>query len=70
MAYAPQRYELTTPEWMSETFFDVSANVPTGATRDNFRLMPQELLAARFKLRIHRESKLQAGYSTPQHERA
>jgi uncharacterized protein (TIGR03435 family) len=37
--------------------FNITAKLPEGATKAQFRLMLQNLLAERFKLKIHRESK-------------
>jgi uncharacterized protein (TIGR03435 family) len=37
--------------------FDLRATVPKGATKEQFRLMLQNLLAERFKLKIHHETR-------------
>ena len=37
--------------------FDLAANVPAGATKAQFRMMMQNLLAERFRLRLHTQSK-------------
>jgi uncharacterized protein (TIGR03435 family) len=62
MAYRVQLFQLTTPAWMDEERFDVIAKVPAGATQDDGRVMLQHLLAERFGLKIHRESRPATGY--------
>jgi len=37
--------------------YDVTARVPFGATKEQFQLMLQNLLAERFGLQVHRETK-------------
>jgi uncharacterized protein (TIGR03435 family) len=43
--------------------YNIDAKVPPGATREQLRLMLQNLLAERFKLQVHRESKEVLQYS-------
>ena len=57
MAYGIAHYQLSGPDWLGASMFDVTARVPEGATRDQFKLMLQNLLAERFKLTVHHESK-------------
>jgi uncharacterized protein (TIGR03435 family) len=45
------------PGWMEDTRFDVLAKIPAGTTREELRLMEQNLLAERFKLAVHFEKK-------------
>lgn len=45
------------PAWMESATFDVVANVPAGATRDEANLMLQNLLADRFQLKVHRSTR-------------
>jgi uncharacterized protein (TIGR03435 family) len=56
-AYGVESYQLTIPSSMENERFDISAKVPEGTTKDQFNLMLQNLLAERFKLKIHREQK-------------
>jgi len=56
-AYDAKRWELNIPSFMENERFDVTAKLPEKATMAQFRLMIQALLAERFKLTIHRESK-------------
>jgi uncharacterized protein (TIGR03435 family) len=43
-------------------FFDISARTDQAASRDRIRLMLQTLLADRFKLKVHKESKIEQVY--------
>jgi uncharacterized protein (TIGR03435 family) len=56
-AYGIRRYLLSGPSWLNSEEFDVAAVVPKGVTREQFRLMLQNLLAERFKMRSHRDKK-------------
>ena len=38
-------------------WYDIDAQVPSGATEDQIRLMFQRMLAERFKLKVHKETK-------------
>src|ERR1022692_2373297 len=67
-AYDVKAYQVTGPSWLktvglSGQRFDIVANLPEGATKEQVPQMLQALLAERFKLVIHRESKDQAVYS-------
>src|ERR1700735_3100807 len=37
MAFDIQSYQLTAPEWTESTRFDISARVPPGTTKEQFR---------------------------------
>ena len=56
-AYDVQSFQVAGPSWMDSQHFDVIAKVPHGATREEARMMLQNLLADRFKLKLHKESK-------------
>jgi uncharacterized protein (TIGR03435 family) len=56
-AYGVKEYQVTGPAWMDTERFDIVAKVPQGATKDDVKLMLQNLLAERFKLTLHREKK-------------
>jgi uncharacterized protein (TIGR03435 family) len=45
------------PDWMKDQLFDISATMPPGASEGQVPEMLQALLADRFKLAVHRESK-------------
>src|SRR5215471_18730975 len=57
MAYGVRDYQVTAPGWMDSARFDVLAKVPEGATKEDFKLMLQNLLAERFKLVVHKDTK-------------
>jgi uncharacterized protein (TIGR03435 family) len=56
-AYDVKRFQLTFPSWMNAEKFDISARVPAGATKGQFKVMLQNLLTERFKLVFHRDQK-------------
>ncbi len=45
------------PEWVATDRFDIEATAPLHATKDQYRLMMQALLASRFGLKLHFEQK-------------
>ena len=55
MAYGIRSYQLSGPQWLADERFEVMAKVPDGATKEQFRLMLQDLLRQRFKLVVHRK---------------
>ena len=56
-AYDLPFYRLIAPEWLFNIRFDVNATIPPGATKEQFLLMQQNLLATRLGLVVHREKK-------------
>ena len=62
MAYRVETYHVSGSDWMTTERFDVPAKLPDGATHDQMPEMLQALLAARFKLAVHRENKEEAAY--------
>jgi uncharacterized protein (TIGR03435 family) len=56
-AYGVQSFQVSGPSWMDNPHFDVVANVPDGATKEDTQTMLQNLLADRFKLKLHKGSK-------------
>jgi uncharacterized protein (TIGR03435 family) len=56
-AYGVDSYQLSIPKEMDNLRFDITAKVPEKATKDEFKLMLQNLLAERFKLKVHKETK-------------
>jgi uncharacterized protein (TIGR03435 family) len=61
-AYGIEYDQLKGPAWMETIQFDVIANVPPGATVEQFRKMLQNLLAERFRMQVHRETRAQSVY--------
>jgi uncharacterized protein (TIGR03435 family) len=56
-AYGIMRYQVTGPDWLDTERFHIAAKVPEGATKEQFKLMLQNLLIERFKLAVHRDRK-------------
>jgi uncharacterized protein (TIGR03435 family) len=56
-AFDLKAYQLSGPVWMRTTRLIISAKIPAAATKEEFRLMLQDLLIERFKLTFHREKK-------------
>lgn len=57
-AYDVKFYQITGgPDWLNSERFDIVAKVPEGTTKEQSRIMLQNLLADRFKLTLHRETK-------------
>src|SRR5882724_13063214 len=61
-AYQVKDYSLSGPDWLSTTKFDITAKPPSGTPEDQFRQMLQSLLADRFKMTVHRDSKTLSAY--------
>jgi uncharacterized protein (TIGR03435 family) len=57
MAYGVAYYQLAAPDWATMARFDFRAKIPEGATKEQLALMMQSLLADRFQLAVHRESR-------------
>jgi len=49
--------EAELPKWATTAHFDVEARAPSSTTKDQMRLMMQSLLAGRFKLAVHWETR-------------
>jgi uncharacterized protein (TIGR03435 family) len=56
-AYDINYVQISGPSWLAEQQFDLTAKVPEGATKAQFRVMMQNLLIERFKLAAHHEKK-------------
>jgi uncharacterized protein (TIGR03435 family) len=52
-----REYALTGPDWLATERFDIQATFPAEAQQMQVRLMMQSLLAERFKLALHHESR-------------
>jgi uncharacterized protein (TIGR03435 family) len=63
LAYQVSDFQLAGgPEWAWSAFYDVQAEAGAGADLEQIRLMIRTLLADRFQLRLHRETRAIAGY--------
>ena len=56
-AYNLKLYQVEGPDWIRHLRYDIVAKLPDGATQDQIRPMVQTLLADRFKVVLHHESK-------------
>jgi len=63
-AYAVKDYQLSAPAWVANPDyqgiadrFDIDAAITPGTTQEQFLVMLQNLLVARFGLKVHREQK-------------
>jgi uncharacterized protein (TIGR03435 family) len=62
IAYDIKHYQLSGPDWLINSGvdsprFDITAKLPEGTTKEQYRLMLRNLLAERFKLTIHNGTK-------------
>src|SRR5580658_10982834 len=62
-AYGVRADQVVGPAWLTTTRFDIEAKLPEGATVDQVPSMLQALLADRFKMTVHRESREQSVYA-------
>jgi len=61
--YAYNQYvDATTPAWIGAEHYNIEAKIPSGATLAEFRLMLQNLLAERFHMVVHHETREYDGY--------
>jgi uncharacterized protein (TIGR03435 family) len=56
-AYDVKNFQISGPAFLDTERFDVVATMPPDTAKEQFRVMLQNLLAERFKLTIHRETK-------------
>jgi len=56
-AYNIKTYQLSGSEWINTERYDILARVPAGATKEQVGVMWQKLLAERFGVVLHHESK-------------
>lgn len=57
MAYRVRPNQITGPDWLAQQRFDIAAKIPDGGSPAQVPEMLQSLLAARFQLKMHRDSK-------------
>jgi uncharacterized protein (TIGR03435 family) len=57
MAYNLKDYQVEGPDWIDSVGYDLIAKMAPGTTSEQAALMMQTLLAERFKLQFHRETK-------------
>ncbi|MGO9012389.1 MAG: TIGR03435 family protein [Bryobacteraceae bacterium] len=56
-AYGVQDYQISGPGWLDSERYEIAAKVPKGTTEEQFKVMLQNLLADRFKLTLHHETR-------------
>jgi uncharacterized protein (TIGR03435 family) len=56
-AYSVRDFQIDSPHWMEGERFEITAKVPAGTTKEQFRAMKQNLLAERFQLKLRHESR-------------
>ena len=61
-AFGVRSDQITGPAWLNTERYDIVANIPQGATRDDFKLMLADLLRDRFRLRFHMDSRIRPIY--------
>lgn len=57
IAYKIKSFQVTGPDWLESTRFDIDAKLPAGGTKEQVPDMLQSLLADRFQLKFHKDSK-------------
>src|ERR1700722_10609921 len=62
-AYDVKNFQIVGPAWLDTERFDITATMPPDTTKEQFRAMLQNLLADRFKMTVHRETKELPMYS-------
>ena len=63
VAYRVKDFQVVGPDWIGSTRFDIVAKLPAGASEEQIPEMLQALLAERFKLVVHHETKEHAIYA-------
>ena len=62
IAYHVEMFQISSKLPLDRDEFDLTARVPAGATRDEFRAMLRNLLAERFHMKLHVESREFPGF--------
>jgi uncharacterized protein (TIGR03435 family) len=62
-AYGVQDFQIVGPGWLEMERFDIDAVMPPDTTREQFRAMLQNLLVARFQIKMHRETREVSSYA-------
>src|ERR1019366_3136291 len=60
--YGMRAYQISGPNWIEMERYDIDAKYPADTQPEEFRLMLQNLLADRFRLVLHRETRQMARY--------
>ena len=62
-AFKVKTEEISGPSWLDEDCFEIVASMPEGSAREQMPAMLQALLAERFKLASHKETRTRSGYA-------
>jgi len=62
IAYGLGTDQLSAPDWTNGALFELAVRVPEGTTYEQFQTMFQNLLADRFQLAVHHETKERLSY--------
>ena len=62
-AYKVKSFQVSGPDWIKTERWDIVAKLPEGSNKDQVPEMLQSLLADRFKLALHRDTKDQSVYA-------
>jgi uncharacterized protein (TIGR03435 family) len=62
VAYGVQNFQVSGPDWIANDRFDIVAKVPAGESKERVNRMLQKLLAERFKLTVHHETRIFPAY--------
>lgn len=62
-AYDVKNFQISGPAFLDTERFDITATMPPETTKEQFKVMLQNLLAERFKMTVHRETKELPMYS-------
>jgi uncharacterized protein (TIGR03435 family) len=57
MAYSVRPQQIAGPDWLGQERFDLAATIPAGGSAAQLSAMLRALLAERFKMTMHRETK-------------
>jgi len=57
MAFGVKTFQVSGPDWLRSTKFDVSAILPASTTKEEIQIMWQKLLSDRFRLELHHDER-------------
>lgn len=63
VAFRIKEHQLTAPDWVNSSRFDVNAKIPEGVTEKQVPEMLQALLVERFHLQFHKDDKIGPVYA-------
>jgi uncharacterized protein (TIGR03435 family) len=61
-AYDLKPFQISGPAWIDSERYDVLATIPEGTSKEDLPVMLQHLLAERFRMTLHSETKEHPGY--------